>query len=134
MNKSKTLVLLAVIGLLLLSLCGCNNTEPVPEATKTGSAETSVSTTAGEVPADSSNAETENVQNSEAEATASSEEAGLPSQGENDLELMTLPQNDSDSSENAETTVSATEPVADPPKAETTTEAQRIELPFVPAN
>lgn len=126
MNKSKVFVFIAVLVLVLATLCACGNSEPAVNETQTNVPQGAVATNAVD--------STLNVEKSE----AGTETDALPevSQGENDLDIITAPQEDVKASENAVATERVTEALDNPTESTepSTTEVKKIELPFVPAH
>lgn len=126
MKKSKFILITAVLVLLLISLCACSGNEPATGENATNPASSGVDVTVADATAETK----------DTGATAVSETQAEFTQGENDLEIITVPQNSTEASENTEAaTEIATEAVAETtePRAETTA-VQKIELPFVPVN
>lgn len=132
MSKSKLFVLIAVSVILVLSLFGCGNETPSENETQPETTKTIITTN------------TTNPENSgeNAQSTDSSDTEEEFTQGENDLEILTVPQDDIKGSENSEVSEGSeaeetvTEAVVEPTQATepATTEVQKIELPFVPAH
>ena len=134
MNKSKYFVVLAVLALLIASLCACNSTKP--SENETNQEQTVVSTAANNAGNEDNTNSVKETETS-AEVVTVGEDEDLLTQGENDLEIMTVPQDGTDAPQNTEGEAEVTEAVAETTAskdAEKPTEAEKIELPFVPAN
>ena len=126
MNKSKFFVIIAVLALIILSLCACSDSKPALSETNQSMTETTVAANTAET-------QNEDVTDKVSDSTQSSEEV---SQGENDLVIITVPQEDVKASENTSVTDAVTEALSETEEATepSTTEVKKIELPFVPAN
>lgn len=125
MNKIKILLIISAIAVLGVLLCACNNNTPDLTETKGTEPEATV---------------TESVEDNATEASADAEdgtvsETHVITEDDNDLEIITVPQN----TETVETQTDSAPLISDAEPepettAENTTEVQKIELPFVPAN
>lgn len=124
MNKSKLFVIIAILALLVISLCACTDNKPAPSKPQTSPASQAVTEALSD-----STAEISDVNN-----TASSEISSEPYQGENDLEIITVPQNNSEDSENTDPAQTVTKAEVETKASEPATEVQKIELPFVPVS
>lgn len=126
MNKSKFFVIIAALALIMLSLCACGNTESSLKETQTNVPQSAVTT----------NAVDSTLKVETTEGIEASEVLPEASQGENDLAIITAPQEDVNSSDNTVATNAVTEAVSKTEEATepSTTEVKKIELPFVPAN
>ena len=126
MNKSRIFVIIAALALIMLSLCACGNTEPPIKETQTNIPQSAVAT----------NAVDSTLKVETTEGIESSDVLPEASQGENDLAIITAPQEDEKTSDNTVATNAVTETVSKTEEATepSTTEVKRIELPFVPAN
>ncbi len=132
MNKSKLFVLTALSALLMILLCACNTDVPPVGETQPDSSDASVTAGIADTKADVSDADESTVLT---EDTTSVKDEELPSQGESDLEIITVPRDTSEAPQKSESTEAVTQAVAEITDAENnTTEVQKIELPFVPAN
>jgi len=125
MNKSKLIVIMAILALSVFVFCGCGN-EDKTQGTETNAQATTASATKTEAGVAGDN-------NTSAVESESSENIAVPSQGENDLEIITVPQQSEIPQNNTETAPEQTEAVQEITEAESTTSIQKIELPFVPA-
>ncbi len=126
MNKSKFFVIIAALALIIFSLCACGNTESSIKETQTNVPQSAVTT----------NAVDSTLKVETTEGIESSDVLPEVSQGENDLAIITAPQEDVNSSDNTVATNAVTETVSKTEEATepSTTEVKKIELPFVPAN
>lgn len=124
MNKSKIIIFIAAFAMLMFSMAGCNTNAPATDETQPKATAAASATNAADAPDGSHSAE----------STDTSDFVPEPSQGENDLELITVPQDNTSGSGSVDNTQAATEPESETTVAETATEVQKIELPFVPAN
>lgn len=124
MNKSKLFILVAVSALLVVLLCACKSDMSPADKTITKPADASAAVTA-----------TETVSEADSESKTEAETSPQVSQDENDLVIMTSPKDNADAPSDTDSAEAVTEPETLSTEAvNNTTEPQKIELPFVPAN
>ncbi len=126
MNKLRFFILITALVLIVISIAGCSTNEPALGETQPESTVAVAATTAANASEESGNAE----------STDSSEIIPEFSLGENDLEIITVPQDNTNAPDNTQAPQKESKPVAETTEAQTTptTEVQRIELPFVPVD
>lgn len=125
MIKSKAFLVLAAVAVFALLLCACNNVSPDTN-------ESVQSTNGSEVSATAIDTEKEV---SGTKASTSETIAPEVTQGENDLQIITVPQENTTAPDNTEVFSEAETSASSANETEpATTEAEKIELPFVPVS